>query len=186
MSYRLALHPADPAFRPVSPDDLIATLQRIGLVGAPWTDGGAHRFLIGDHFLQLVTFMGCAPAIALEPPAEGAGNFCHVQLRVLDDGPRLYADRRHFNPRCPHCGKRSPQWRAALAQWECAPDAPVPCPLCAAPASAAALDFREGAALACTFIEIHDIHPREALPTEALFRALTEATGTAWQHAYLD
>ncbi len=183
MSYRLALHPVDPAFRPGSPDDLIAPLRAIGLIGAPWTGGGAHRFLIGDHFLQLVTFMGCAPAIALEPPADG-GAFCHVGLRLLA-APRLFADRAQFNPRCPACGRRSPAWREALPAWVEDPALPQACPLCGEASAAGDLDFRQGAALAATFIEIHDIHPREALPTEALFAALEAATDMAWSHAYL-
>ncbi len=185
MPYRLALHPVDSDYRPTDVETLIAPLQAIGLIGEPWPHDAVPRFLIGEHFLQFVTFMGCAPAIALEPPVDGGTAFCHVSLRILDDGPRLVADRTQFNPRCPRCGKRSPAWREALATWETMPRQAMSCPLCGEPSEARELDFRHGAALASTFIEIHDIHPREALPTEALFNALRTATGVDWTHAYL-
>ncbi len=183
MPYRLALHPVDSRWRPAEPVALTAVLRDIGLIGAPWGAAAAGRYLIGEHFLQLVTFMGCAPAIELAPPDDG-GAFCHVRVRVFE-APRLFVDATGFNPRCPACGRRSPQWKTALPAWEKAPESPVSCPLCGVAAAAGELDFRHTAALACTFVEIHDIHPREALPTDALFTALEQAGGGRWNHAYL-
>jgi len=183
MPYRLALHPVDIRWRPAEPEELVAALRDIRLIGKPWGEPTAGRYLIGEHFLQQVTFMGCAPAIALEPPTDG-GAFCHVQLQVFET-PRLCVDAVHFNPRCPACGRRSPDWKNALPTWAQDPQTPVSCPLCGEAAAAHKLDFRRTAALASTFVEIHDIHPREALPTESLFAALERLGGGQWNHAYL-
>ncbi|NNF96521.1 MAG: hypothetical protein HKM94_06315, partial [Halobacteria archaeon] len=111
MSASLVLHVRDPAYVPASVADLEQVLLQVGLIGQAWGDGTQQRYLIGERFLQLVTFLGCAPAIELEPPTNGNTEFCHVGISGIYSDPRFMADTQGVLPRCPHCRKRYEDWQ---------------------------------------------------------------------------
>ena len=83
MSACLVLHSSDPAYAPASLTELEQALRQAGLIGNLWGEEAQHRYLIGERFLQLVSFLGCAPAIELQPPATGVGEFCHVGINGI-------------------------------------------------------------------------------------------------------
>jgi hypothetical protein len=91
---KLLLHPADPGTAAVPEDRLAQELQAIGLIAGRKSLENAVFYPVGEHFLQLVTFLGCSPAIELDPPddpqelesASATGRFCHI---FIDTGERL-------------------------------------------------------------------------------------------------
>ena len=107
---KLILLPTDPACPPVGSDRLAKKLQAIGLIGPPRAVNNDTFYPTGEHFLQLVTFLGCSPMIELEPPSDpvtlaadsAAGKFCHVFLSSAES-LRFRSDPRTPAPRCPAC-----------------------------------------------------------------------------------
>lgn len=185
MSASLVLHVRDVAYVPDSVTDIEQLLLQIGLIGEAWGNSSQHRYLIGDRFLQLVTFLGCAPAIELTPPANGNTEFCHVGISNIYSTPRFLADSQDVLPRCPHCRKRYADWQSAIQKWQAEPACQVQCPACHNNLSPMELDWRQSAGFGHFFVSIYNIYPREAIPTEALLLALSKATRQSWDYFYI-
>lgn len=192
-AHKMILLPADPGCAPVEVEALAARLQAIDLIGAAQAIGAQHFYPTGEHFLQLVTFLGCSPNIELEPPADPdaletasqAGSFCHV---FLDSGPRLRfrGDGRCPAPRCPACRQPLADWPMQLARWQ---ETPAQdrwhCTHCHADGALETLGFRKCAGFARSFVEIRGIYPSEAVPGDALLQALQGLTGCPWNTIYI-
>ena len=185
MSARLILHVRDPDYIPDSVAQIELVLLEMGLIGKPWGEASQQRYLIGDRFLQLVTFLGCAPAIELAPPGNGETAFCHVGISRFYPSARFLADVQVTLPRCPHCRKRFEDWQSAIQQWQANPAYQAPCPACQKYVSPSELDWRQSAGIGRFFISIFNIYPREAIPTESLLHALAQATHQSWDYFYL-
>ncbi len=185
MSARLILHVRDSAYVPADIVQLAQQLREIGLIGKPWGEDSQQRYLIGERFLQLVTFLGCAPAIELEPSADAHTEFCHIGISPLYPVPRFLADSQGVLPRCPHCRKRFANWQGAVAQWHENPAYQAQCPACQQLLSPVELDWQQSAGFGRCFISIFNIYPREAIPTEALLHTLEQATQQSWNYFYL-
>ena len=185
MSARLILHVRDPAYVPENMAQLEEVLREIGLIGKPWSDAAEQRYLIGERFLQLVTFLGCAPAIELEPPAQGGGEFCHVGISRLYSSVQFVADMQGVVPRCPHCRKRIDDWESIIRHWQENAAYQAQCPICQNMVSPSDIDWRQSAGFGRFFISIYNIYPREAIPTQALLDTLQKCTQQSWEYFYL-
>ena len=185
MSASLVLHVSDPAYIPASVADMEQVLLQVGLVGKAWGDSSEQRYLIGERFLQLVTFLGCAPSIELEPAANGDSEFCHVGISDICVAPRFVADTQDVLPRCPHCRKRYADWQSAIQSWRTDHAYQTECPACQQSLSPMDFDWRQSAGFGHVFIFIFNIYPREAIPTEALLLALGKATDQTWDYFYI-
>ena len=165
MSASLVLHVRDPAYIPTSVADIEQVLLQLGLIGKAWGDGAQHRYLIGERFLQLVTFLGCAPAIELEPPANGDSEFCHVGISDLYPAPQFMADAQDVLPRCPHCRKRYADWQFAIQSWRTDPAYQAQCPACQQSLSPMELDWCSLQDLGtCLSPSLTSIHVKRFLP----------------------
>jgi len=191
-AYMMLLHPANPACA-VEPERLADTLQGLGLIGAPRPLGERVFYPTGAEFLQLVTFLGCSPAIELDPPADparlaqasAAGRFCHAFITRTPQ-PRLRADAATPAPRCPTCKQPLPDWPATLMRWRLQlPAAPWQCSGCRQDTDIMSLRFRKTAGIARIWLDIRGIHPFEAVPAPALLDGLRALTGTDWLTCYL-
>ena len=176
----LFLHPVD-AETACPRDRLAETLAGAGMLGAPY-DGRENAFLVGERFLQLVTFMGCSPHIELDPPGGNSDDFCHVLIHTYAV-PRLMVGSNTRAPRCPVCGKPGAVAAAALARRD--PALPVPCDHCGTRNPVASLKWRRDAGFGRLFVEVRSVFPGEAVPVEGLFRTLAETTGGPWNYFYL-
>jgi len=190
---KLLLLPADPDTAAVPENRLVQELQRIGLVAARMPLQQAAFYPVGEHFLQLVTFLGCSPAIELDPPgdpqeleqASAAGRFCHI---FIDSGEQLQfrGDSQTQAPRCPRCRSPEPDWKAALQAWrEGKHGLDWSCQACDFSGRLSDLVFRKTAGFGRTFLEIRGIYPAEAVPGPALLNTLAELTGSPWTSIYL-
>ncbi len=180
---KLVLHPdsqAAPAAAAIR-----AALHEIDFIGADFDLDGQPHCYTGDGFLDGISFLGCAPSIQLDPPANAAelasaaraGQFCHVQLLVATEAPRLRYNPRQA-PRCRHCRTAIPA--AALNT------AKLSCPGCARHLALDSLNWRQAGGHARLFLDIWGIHTAEAVPSDRLLEQLARASGGPWQFFYIE
>jgi hypothetical protein len=189
---KLLLLPADPRTAAVAEDRLVRELQAIGLIGAQMPLEKAVYYPVGEHFLQLVTFLGCSPAIELDPPgdsqeleqASAAGRFCHVFI-VSGEQLQFRGDSQTQAPRCPRCRSPEPHWKAGLQAWQGGDGPDWRCHDCGFSGLLSDLVFRKTAGFGRTFLEIRGIYPAEAVPGQALLDTLASLTGGPWTTLYL-
>jgi len=179
----LLLFPGDARADPPTAAAVVEALAALGLIGDGLAPG---TFRVGAGFLQHVTFLGCAPHLVLEPPADGGTAFSHVVVAGPFDAPRLVVGRNTAAPRCPDCRARLEAWRATLPGWVDAPLAgSARCPGCGAVQRPADLDWRERAAVGRLFVEIRNVFPGEAVPGEELLNALGRLGAGPWRYGWV-
>lgn len=110
----------NPDYIPSSIPNIVSGLQQTGFLGDKWASPSTvsgERYLIGDSFLSLVTFMGCAPAIELEPIANqpDSTEFCHVEIEPVKNAVEFVRGSEHLISRCPHCRQRHVKWETLPA-----------------------------------------------------------------------
>ena len=180
----LFLYPADPAAEPPAAAAVVQALAAIRLVGDPLGSPGMLR--VGSEFLRHVTFLGCAPHLVLEPPADGGTAFSHVVVAGPFAGPLLLVGSNAATPRCPGCRARLEGWRTLLSGWVDHPLEPgVRCPACGAAHRPVDLDWRDSAAAGRLFVELRNVFPGEAVPGEELLRALGTLRAGPWRYAWV-
>ena len=192
-AHKLLLHPADPAGPAIGLDRLAEYLLTIGLIGKPVPLFNGQFYPTGDQFLHLVTFLGCAPTIELDPPADPSeladasaeGRFCHIYLteseRVL-----FRADSQTHTARCPQCRKPEPAWETLIQAWQQDPATTGwQCAACGHTGQPTDLQFRKTAGFGKTWIEIRGIYPSEAVPGDTLLAALRALSGCDWNTLYI-
>jgi len=189
----MLLHPVNPDTAAVPENRLAQEMQAIGLIGRPVSLEKSTFYPVGENFLQLVTFLGCSPAIELDPPgdpqeleqASAAGRFCHV---FISSGEALQfrGDKQTHPPRCPGCRNSEPHWNARLQSWQDGNNGlDWSCRACGFSGRLSDLVFRKTAGFGRTFLEIRGIYPSEAVAGATLLDTLASLTGTPWTTIYL-
>jgi len=174
----MVLHPADALAAP-SPERVAALLAALGLLAGPTASGewGAP----GPRFMELVTFLGCSPALITE--GEGAYG---VRVAPVAQRPRLRVGVNTAAPRCPRCRHSVGQWASRLAEWRAGLlQAQWACPACGAATAVADLDWRRGAGIARAFADLRGVYPAEALPGDELLGALHGLGAGRWSYFFL-
>lgn len=191
---KLILYPALADGPAIDSAALLQQLEAIGLIGAAFRCQGETRYLAGERFLQLVTFLGCSPLIELEPPVDAdtreadcaTGRFCHLRLALHRKDIRFRSSVRAPLPRCPRCRQPETRWPELLQHWETHPGhSHWTCTACGHAGRLYDLNFRRHAGFARGFIEIWGIYPSEAVPGEALLSALQAFGDGGWRHMYI-
>ncbi len=192
-AHKLILLPSDPDCAVVRADRLATELQAIGLIGPPRKLHNDIYFPVGEHFLQLIIFLGCSPMIELQPPSDPVtlaadsanGKFCHVFLSSSET-LRFRSDPHTPVPRCPACRTPQADWQSRLQAWR---DDPVHsdwhCRQCGATGDITGLSFRKTAGFGRSFVEIRGIYPSEAVPAETLLNTLKSLTHGDWSTLYI-
>ncbi len=181
---QLILHPDDPAYS-TAPATLSKALAETGFIGDAFGKPEEQRFLAGERFLQLITFMGCSPHIELEPQPDGSLNFCHIRIHGPLDQPLVLWGRNTTAPRCPACRKRITDWRGRIGEWERLAEAPFPCPHCHEAIAPVHLDWRRQAGSGRIFVAVQQVFPGEAVPVPELMETLAHVSHGEWGHFYL-
>jgi hypothetical protein len=192
--HKLVLCPAHIDQPVVDTATLVGALREIGLLAGPVCPDLTRGYRAGTQFLQLVSFLGCSPAIELEPPLEPAecakacasGKLCHIRVTAPDQRIRFRGDSRLPAPRCPHCRKAETGWPELLACWHADPrESGWKCRTCGHSGRLFDLNFRQRGAFGRCFVDIWGIHPAEAVPDDALLSALGQLSGGEWKYLYL-
>ncbi|MCU7828306.1 MAG: hypothetical protein KZQ85_04505 [Candidatus Thiodiazotropha sp. (ex Myrtea sp. 'scaly one' KF741663)] len=181
---RLVLTPKDPSYLPNDLAAILEKLQSIGLINGE-VPGEASRYLPGDRFMQLVTFMGCSPSIQLEP-SEADEPYCYLTIAGPYESPRLIYGKNTTPPRCESCRKRITDWRTAIKTWRNSmPSCLATCPHCGHQQNPTSYDWRQSAGSGRLFLLIEHIFPQEAIPAPALIDQLCKATDDQpWHYFY--
>ena len=181
---RLALTPIDPYAAPEDIPAMIRRLQRIGFIDEPLIES-EDRYVLGTHFMQLVTFMGCSPFIRLEPGETGEP-FCHLVVDGPSAQPRLLAGKNTRPPRCAAYRRRLDDWRAGFEPGSSSvAGRETRCPHCGHLQDPATYDFRQTAGCGRFFLLLENIFPQEAVPSPTLLDTLSDAAGsTPWHFFY--
>lgn len=156
-------------------------LQKLGLLGGPVTPEKPDHYLIGDQFLQHVSFMGCSPTVEFEPASGNPiawDNFIFVYLPAPTKEPVWLADRQMAKPACPDCEKRTVTWQSEKGL--------IHCKHCDTASSVCAWNWFDAGGCARQFICIVNVFPRESIPADHFLQQLAKLTGTNWRYFYVD
>jgi len=187
---QMILHPNDADFS-IEFSDLLAILAQLGLTGARLDThldtGGEQQFLVGEHFLQHISFMGCAPAIEFAPEQEGAlsdiaklQKFIFVHLPEPADSPRWLADLDMAKPICPACKKRFARCSEYIDKVN------MTCPHCGQLSRLCDFGWREFGGCAKTMVSIVNAYPKETIPSGNLLSQLAKLTDVEWDYFYFN
>ncbi len=178
---QLVLHPVG-LEDALTANALAAVLAELDVIGETISPQWPHRYFIGEKFLQYLSFMGCAPALAFKPAdvhnPDWSG-FTYVGLTTPTTAVRCFIDTLMAKPVCPHCGKRHAVTAGRVAQT-------VTCPKCQQSAHVQAWDWREFGGCARQFISVVNVYPKESIPTDTLLQHLYEKTQLQWRYFYIN
>ena len=149
---------------------------------------GPARFAAGDGFSRHVIYAGCSPHLVMRPPEYGSLSFCHVALHGPFMRPRLVTGPNTVKPRCPGCRARFANWREELDSWQSGLEQ-AQCATCGRRFPPSRLDWRGHAISGRVLVELRNVFPGEASPSDLLMQRLKTHTGEAWHFAwaaYLD
>lgn len=184
---RLVFTPADPFFVPQGIENLLERLRQIQFCSKPVQGMEAGHYLLGERFMQLVTFMGCSPFIQFEP-TEDNQPFCHLVIDGPHHRPIFLAGKNTTPPRCEGCKKRIPQWEELMEKWDAAPKTfQVTCPHCGQRQNPVSYNWRQSAGSGRLFLFVENIFPNEAIPSPELMKSLqtSDTSNTAWDYFYI-
>lgn len=170
---KLILYPYDTELPPPKVEALSTSLRKLGLIGQP-IDKRMNSFLAGEHFLQLISFVGCSPDVCLAPRESRATGFCHLSICGPFEPPQLI----FANDCCPAC-------KQPLSNWKKLNDNRyIKCIHCGESHGAQDITWGRRAGYGRMFIEIHNIFPGEARPVDALFKQLQQESGLNWNYFF--
>lgn len=178
----LVLYPEDRNYSPSRPETYVDTLTALGLLGSHWRND---RYQVGERFLDLITFLGCAPSIELTPqPDINDFRFCHIRLPDPADTHRLIISRLAPPPRCPICKTARPAEaqgiKSLLANTQ------LKCPSCGHIEGASQWVWRKKQSFQARYwIEILNIYESEAVPNPQLLDHLRQIDDVAWNSCYI-
>jgi len=174
-AHRLLIYPKPGELNISDIKSLIEPLREIGFIGGEIEGRQQADFFAGDRLIDLVTFLGCSPAIALSP--EDGDNYCYVRLHPIARTYNFYYGKNTKEPLCRRCRQPQTNWLNVCADDYCAQ--------CTLSERAESLVWKKSGALARTAIEVMNVYPHEAVPTAALLERLNQYAGSQWQHVYL-
>ena len=171
----LVIYPTNPNWTSDNQESLIKFLQEVGLAGE-YLNKKENSFLVGEKFLDHISFMGCSPNIKLENE-NGDGKFTFIRVTTTETITAL-TGKHSFAPHCPHCKKPEKNWRELLE------DNQLVCSQCQTTSDAWLYNWRKSAGFGRCFIEITDIYPKEAIPQPSLLDSLEKSFGVSWGYFF--
>jgi hypothetical protein len=174
----LLLHPDQPDWVPEDQESLLLLLEHLGLICTTSHTTESDALRLGHRFLALVTFLGCSPRVVIDRrEAEEGQPVCRLRYHSYPQ-PRFLSARRRPAVRCPYCRAEA---RGVLPK---VPDAPFSCPQCGRLSKVHALDWRHSAGFARCFLEVTNVYPHEAVPSDSLMESLGGYSGSFWRYFY--
>lgn len=184
---QLVFHARDPHWQPQQLQPFVAYLQERQFLGMSIAAGPAQRYLAGESFLQNISFMGCSPAIEFAPPDTNPASvekFTHIRFSEIYPDIHFCYDLRQSKPRCLQCRARLDNWYSQFAHGISAQQT-LRCSRCDNQAQLMQLPWRRTAGFGRFFIQILNIYPQEAVPTDAFLAQLSRYTATQWDYFYV-
>jgi hypothetical protein len=171
-------------------DRIVGILSEAGFIADRIPDREC-AYRVGPEFSALISFVGCAVAIASDPQA--GDPFCHVVVPPASAHLRWCHGRNTRAPRCPGCRTRLSDWPLRVAQFEQSTrthgsdrqDSSVVCPSCGESRPIWSWDWKQQGGFARLLVQVEEIFPGEAVPTEEFLDLLERESGCAWRYLYV-
>lgn len=138
-----------------------------------------NHYLPGDHFLSLLTFLGCSPNINLAPT--DSEDHCYISFIQKSEEIQCLGFTNTVNPKCPNCKKRIANWKTE--NWNRTGEI-CQCDKCLTNTLYAKLNWKQEAGFGRCGFEISHIYPHEAVPTDQLLNALQDISDFKWSYCY--
>jgi len=135
-------------------------------------------YAAGEGFARHVIYAGCSPHLRFEPREPHDRDFCHLALLGPYPEPEVITGENTVNPRCPHCRSRLSDWQQSMHVKQ------LQCSECGTPSALWELDWRQHAATGRYFVELRNVFPGEASPSDTLLAELERTTGMEWVYAW--
>jgi len=160
-------------------NSLEQTLQSLDIISDTLSNKKNCRvFKAGESFPRHVIYAGCSPYLKFEPENVSDHAFCHVAIHGPFTQAELITGQNTVKPRCPHCRARLKDWQARIHQPAQA------CPSCEMELETIELDWRQHAAVGRNFVELRNVFPGEAAPSDRLLNNLKQTTDFKWSYAW--
>lgn len=154
-------------------------LLELKVIAEPIQQENLYRsYQAGENFAQHVIYAGCSPHLRFSPESIGDLKFCHIALHGPFDQALIQTGQNTVKPRCPACRGRLADWAKRINK------SAMPCAHCGQVLDAVELDWRQQAAVGRLFLEIRNVFPSEANPSDTLMKQLGLSTGFAWVYAW--
>ncbi len=170
--HRLVIHPSDPETVPDSISDIQQAMADIGLIGPALENND--NFQIGNEFLNLVTFMGCAPGIKLSP--EDGDDFCRIVFTPAQAQSGCLGYTTLVVPQCPSCKTKIRDWHDASGSYTCTN--------CDSETPLHQFRWRKQAGFGRYCFYITQIHLQEVIPSAKILQTLKETSGFDWTYFF--
>jgi len=156
----------------------LAALTTLGIIAEEFSnEQSCLTFMAGDNFSRHIVFAGCSPYLNFEPKSEDDFNFCHIAIHGVFENPQVLTGRNTVKPRCPKCRGRIKDWQAYVNQ-------PYVCPECETRSTPNQLDWRQHAAVGRLLVEVRNVFPGEASPSDRLMAELNKSSQLRWRYAW--
>lgn len=181
---RLVLYPLNPDYKLLEPGRFARWLQSIGFirnVEANQIETG--EMGPGEHFMRLLTFVGCSPAVG-SGNQENAYNNYSVEIVSSAENKILISGNRVRSPFCPKCGVHKKEMLAAETI-RLQENKPVwACPECGVLVPIENINWRKKLAVASHYITVNGVFEGEVIPADKFLDDLGRETGIAWSYCY--
>lgn len=173
-NYRLLLYAKPGQLDIKDSNTLVEPLAKLGLLGEVIPATGSD-YLAGHAFTDLITFLGCAPEIALHP--DQGESFCFIRLHEITAELTMYHGENTRTPFCRLCKQDQSAWRDVEKKDYC--------DQCTLDERSANWAWKKSAALSRLAISVFNIYPHEAVPSQQLLEWLGTHSGQEWGFAYV-
>jgi len=165
---------------------IIDNLRSLQFIGESYDQQNEFCYLIGERFLDYISFVGCSPKINTEPSYSGDRNFYHVCLNDFHHHLEFIAGSVTKSPACPNCRATEEQWKDLVSEWKADKQHyQWHCPNCHKYIPVPEMNWKKSAVFSKFSIAVHNIFPNEAVPNEELLKDLHHGTGAIWKYVYL-
>jgi len=173
---RLIFHPKDPQ-QLIEMVSLQQAMHGIGFIGDRLIAHGDNCFAAGEHFIELLSFLGCSPVINLS--AEDGDQYCYIELIQRPVAELVYGSQ-PFQPRCRQCRQPIVDWELQYNQ-----SVSIGCHECGNRMEPQQVNWKQSAGYAAQFMLVHNIYLYEAVPGEHLLASLAKlSSDNEWAYFY--
>lgn len=184
--HQLILYCTDLDYFPADIDEFIAQCQQKQLLANLISVDETCHYLLGERFMQYVSFVGCSPYLKLAPESEHDENFSSAVLPCQETDIQFFVRHPTPAPNCPKCKKPQTQINELVQSSKTTRhNSTVVCISCHKENTLSELDWRRNAAFCRFYIAISHIYPKEAIPTNELMDWLSHYSDKHWQYCYV-
>jgi len=133
-----------------------------------------NQFLPADLFMQHLTFLGCSPSLNDELTTQISTKITPFISAIGGDSISRLS--------CPNCKKKIEKPSSIISNFSVNQNWSSPC--CKKLMPLSSINWRKSAGFSKTFIQISNIFPKEAIPTDDFLLQLCQFSLSTWSYFY--